>query len=178
MRSRNLGSSVSPTADTHATSVFFVGYQVCGRDLLRGRRNIGKLLVSFAVIAARTSAETRAAINPYSIAAAPDSSFKNFLIMSLFPDCWSSGILAPTQYQPINLGSAGHLASRLQRGPFQRGQTTAEEEAEVAVGDFRTTVRIRSMTRKRHTAEEIVAKLRQVDVLMAQGARWRTRCER
>jgi putative transposase len=29
--------------------------------------------------------------------------------------------------------------------------------------------RIRSMARKRHTAEEIVAKLRQVDVLMAQG---------
>src|SRR3989337_671040 len=29
--------------------------------------------------------------------------------------------------------------------------------------------RMRSMARKRHTAEEIVAKLRQVDVLMAQG---------
>jgi putative transposase len=29
--------------------------------------------------------------------------------------------------------------------------------------------RIRSMARKRHTAEKIVAKLRQVDVLMAQG---------
>jgi transposase-like protein len=28
---------------------------------------------------------------------------------------------------------------------------------------------MRSMARKRHTAEEIVAKLRQVDVLMAQG---------
>src|ERR1700680_3477463 len=28
---------------------------------------------------------------------------------------------------------------------------------------------MRSMSRKRHTAEEIVAKLRQVDVLMAQG---------
>jgi hypothetical protein len=28
---------------------------------------------------------------------------------------------------------------------------------------------MRSMARRRHTAEEIVAKLRQVDVLMAQG---------
>jgi putative transposase len=28
---------------------------------------------------------------------------------------------------------------------------------------------MRSMARKRHTAEEVVAKLRQVDVLMAQG---------
>ena len=28
------------------------------------------------------------------------------------------------------------------------------------------------MARKRHTAEEIVTKLRQVDVLVAQGQRW------
>ena len=34
------------------------------------------------------------------------------------------------------------------------------------------------MARKRHTAEEIVAKLRQVDVLMAQGRRLRMRSER
>jgi len=32
-----------------------------------------------------------------------------------------------------------------------------------------------SMPRKKHTAEEIVAKLRQVDVLVSQGARWLTR---
>ena len=34
------------------------------------------------------------------------------------------------------------------------------------------------MGRKRHTAEEIVAKLRQVDVLMAQVGRWRTQSGR
>ena len=34
------------------------------------------------------------------------------------------------------------------------------------------------MARKRHTAEEIVTKLRQVDVLTAQGNRSRMRSER
>jgi hypothetical protein len=34
------------------------------------------------------------------------------------------------------------------------------------------------MARKRHKPEEIVAKLRQVEVLTAQGRRWRRRCVR
>jgi hypothetical protein len=34
-----------------------------------------------------------------------------------------------------------------------------------------------AMARKRHKAEEIVAKLRQVDVPMARGRRWQRPCD-
>ncbi len=34
------------------------------------------------------------------------------------------------------------------------------------------------MPRKKHTPEEIVVKLRQVDVLVSQGARWPMRLDR
>ena len=34
------------------------------------------------------------------------------------------------------------------------------------------------MPRKKHKPEEIVAKLRQVDVLVSQGVRWPMRCGR